>query len=392
VSDLDQNIDSGNKTDPGRKWMMWSILVLAVVCFIEGSAYLAARILLGYNLLIMPPEEEGYELYLESRDSDLGWPSPSWVGLGEFDVSGSRVVPAFPDASEESCIALFGDSFTWGDEVAAEFAYGNVLSQKLNCRVSNYGVGGYGTDQAVLRYVEKINDSAEVVVLGHFSENIIRNVNQLRDLTSGTQFGFKPRFVLNSDGEPKRIPLPLLSLDEYLALPERVETLLPYEYFVPNTYKGSAWFQFPYTIALGRSMAHYRLRGRLNQTPSYAPFYEKDHPSGALSVTTAVIALFVQEAKSRGQTPIVLLIPDSKDIQKLREGEPLPYDPLIKELKKLDIDPIDHSANMVASLSGRDICTLFVRCGSGSHYNEAGYALLADTLYKALSNRGLIPN
>ena len=40
-------------------------------------------------------------------------------GTGEYDASGSRIVPAFPDPAGDSCAALFGDSFTWGDEVHA---------------------------------------------------------------------------------------------------------------------------------------------------------------------------------------------------------------------------------------------------------------------------------
>ena len=189
--------------------------------------------MLREGLIVGPPDTSGYAKYLESRDPILGWPAPAFCGQGEFDLSGSRIVPAFLDPDAGSCMAIFGDSFTWGDEVSARESYGNVLSQLLNCRVSNYGVGSYGTDQAVIRYLDVIEDRAPVVVLGHFSDNIVRNVNQLRDFIAGGRFGVKPRFVVRS-GELELIPMPMLSEQEYQSVWFNSDELLPYEHFAPS--------------------------------------------------------------------------------------------------------------------------------------------------------------
>ena len=75
-----------------------------------------------------------------------------------------------------------------GVEVAAEDSYPNLLARELGCRVNNFGVGGYGTDQAFLRYRQLAEDSPRFVVLGHYSEDIVRNVNQLRDLNAVAAF------------------------------------------------------------------------------------------------------------------------------------------------------------------------------------------------------------
>jgi hypothetical protein len=45
--------------------------------------------------------------------------------------------------------------------------------------VSDYGVSGYGADQAYLRF-RRVPDEAPVVILGIFGEGVIRNVNQYR--------------------------------------------------------------------------------------------------------------------------------------------------------------------------------------------------------------------
>jgi hypothetical protein len=54
----------------------------------------------------------------------------------------------------------------YGDEVSNEQAWLNVLSDLPGCRVSNYGVIGYGPDQAYLRFISNEHDKAELIVLG----------------------------------------------------------------------------------------------------------------------------------------------------------------------------------------------------------------------------------
>jgi hypothetical protein len=98
--------------------------------------------------------------------------------LEHCDKIGSRYVPEFPDPDKyQACVSLYGDSFTWGDEVDDVHAWGNVLSKLLHCRVSNFGVGGYGTDQAYMRFHYNKNDKPKLVILGFYTENIQRNVS-----------------------------------------------------------------------------------------------------------------------------------------------------------------------------------------------------------------------
>jgi hypothetical protein len=75
------------------------------------------------------------------------------------------------------------------------------LAARLNCRVGNFGVGGYGTDQALLRFMHNPSDPSSVAVLGIFADNIQRNVNRVRYfLVGGDPLLIKPRFVLDDDG------------------------------------------------------------------------------------------------------------------------------------------------------------------------------------------------
>src|SRR6185312_6104743 len=110
----------------------------------------------------------------ENFDAKLGWIAPKLFR----ETNGARISPDNP--SSPACLSLYGDSFVFGVEVSNTAAWGNQLAKKLNCKVLNFGVGAYGTDQAYLRFMANSNDPSGVVVLGILSENIVRNVNQNR--------------------------------------------------------------------------------------------------------------------------------------------------------------------------------------------------------------------
>jgi hypothetical protein len=358
-------------------------VVLAVLLFIEVAAYMAAKVLLSVGLMAGKPDISGYAEYLEARDPVLGWPSPKAFGQGEFDASGSRIVPAFPDPDADTCVALFGDSFTWGDEVSAADAYGNVLAGKLGCRVANYGVGGYGTDQSVIRYAEVIETNAPIVVLGHFSDNILRNVNSLRDFLAGGRFGFKPQYTFGAEGL-ERQPLPLLKAEQYSRVAFDAPELLPFEYFAPGTAGGPGIMRFPYSFAVFGALSHYRLSAVLaGIRPTYRPFYDRNHPSGALMITAAVIRHAAAVARHRQQRFFLLLIPDVHDLKAMQSGRSASYQPLQALIGEQGIAVIDSGDYIVKTIAARDPCQIFLQCGS-SHFTPEGYSLLADAVHDRL--------
>jgi hypothetical protein len=86
---------------------------------------------------------------------------------------------------------------TYGYEVEDIDAWPSKLSEKLRCRVRNYGVVGYGTDQAYLRYQHQSSKYSKIVVLNHLSEDILRNINQFNNLLyPNAEFALKPRFII----------------------------------------------------------------------------------------------------------------------------------------------------------------------------------------------------
>ena len=69
----------------------------------------------------------------------------------------------------------FGNSMTHGDEVKDDEAWLHLLSEQLGCNVQNFGIGGYGLDQAALRY-EMGAPPGKFVILGLFIEMLRRDL------------------------------------------------------------------------------------------------------------------------------------------------------------------------------------------------------------------------
>ena len=319
---------------------LWHYLLLGIgaIGLVELLMFGAGTFLSTFGVLYKPQGTDGYQTYLTERDPVLGWPGPSTFGNGEWDASGSRVVPAFPGPDRApTCVSLFGDSFTEGVEVDPAEAYGNVLSELLGCRVGNYGVGGYGSDQAYLRYRDRISDGSSIVVLGHLSENIVRNVNQFRGFVSGARYTLKPRFVTGSAERLQLVPLPELTVAEFRSLDRRSDELVPYDFFRPGGGAGTRVLRFPYTMSVLAVFFDPRLRQRLRGMPAWPEYYQPEHPSGALRVTAEILQAFHRDALTRGQQPIVLLLPTLADFRALARTGSLPYAPLELELHRAGI-------------------------------------------------------
>ena len=80
----------------------------------------------------------------DNYSNELGWITP----IAERDKIGARLNN---DVYETTCIDMFGDSFTFSLDVSNNEAWPKKLSVLLDCRVYNYGVSAYGSDQILQR-------------------------------------------------------------------------------------------------------------------------------------------------------------------------------------------------------------------------------------------------
>jgi len=374
------------------RWWGSLAIILVVIASVELIAYLGTSILTHQNLIFSPLYiTESYENYQKRFLPTLGWPPPNYLEIKKdfYDSSGSRQTPAFPDPNRTPArISLYGDSYTeaWGINHAN--TWNNVLSLMLNCRVSNFGVAGYGTDQAYLRFLQNSQDPAEIVILGIFSENIKRNVNQIRNLIHSVDIcQTKPRFILDDQGKLSMVPIPPLTASEYYEIERNPGRFFHHEFFLPDGPSGRQLAKFPYLW--GMIKACYFLFKNHGRGDTYEDFFQPGHPSQGLKIMTAIIKEFCHSVQTRGKLPVIMIIPTHFDIQIYQNFQTWNYQPLLDRLAEDHVDYIDAGPTIIHHLNGDDPRTLYSP-NLFYHLTEDGNRLLAQILYDFLTIRKIL--
>ena len=381
-----------------RRLAMWLLLLVLLAAFIEGCSALTVWAIKNSTsrfLVWGPDVAQLPTIWAKSAgewDDEVGWPSPREATAPPRDRSGAKLNPDFLEPGH-ACASAYGDSFVWGDDVGLNDGWIEQLSRLVGCRVANYGVSGYGTDQALVRFRRLTSDEAPVAMLGIFPENIIRNVNQYRPF-----FGFaidphwlKGRFVLDGSGALTWIERPRIDLSGFIALNRDPTRIVPREYFLPDTRDGPVTARFPYTLSLARIAMMPRVWTRLTGRPSWAEFYEADHPSGAFRLTVAIAQAFAREARLRGRKPLIVMLPGASSFRAREKFGAFEYAPLVETLSARKIDVFDTGPALLAALGTRSPCEMYAfPAACSGHFGVAGGGMLAQVVAAELKRRGWI--
>lgn len=384
------------ETPRSRKALLMAVAIGISLVILELGFFLIS-LFLPESFDYAPPTREQFARYLEQaeerRDIPSGWlPNPDHI-----TPMGYRRSPAGAGLAEP-CLSLYGDSFTWSFRMADHEAWGDLLTASLGCRVDNYGVAGYGTDQAYLRFANNEQDEAPAVVLSVWSENIARNVNRDRSLMY-LNFSIKPRFVLDENGELALIPRPDLTMEDYERYVDEPEIFLEHEYFLPEaTPLSKRRLGFPYLIRLPYYFTYKRiylsLLALFSSPPSwYSELYEADHPSQALPIMIEVLTAFDRLAREQGRQPIVFLLPSVKDADHWRANGIWSYQPLLDALEERGVRTFNVGAEMTARMGDEDYCVYMCRnkAHRSGHYTVEGNQLLAEIAHDLLTAEGIGP-
>jgi hypothetical protein len=284
--------------------------------------------------------------------------------------------PRPPPPSGRVCAAAFGDSFTYGSEVADAEAWVQLLSVRLGCGIANYAVPGYGLDQAVLRQ-ERATTSGSMMILGIYVEMLRRSVAASWTFYAPQPprvYAVKPYFTL--DGENLRLhPIPD---------PLTRETLAAHhgdDYFI---HRVATPARFPYTLAVARAFYV-----RVFRTDDYRgdaeKYFDAGDPSGSGVLARRLIDRFARTAQQRGARPVVVMFSHPQRLM------------------------IDSSAELqfIAELGARgDLCVIDLRqvlraharpfggkmpMEPSGHYTAMGNRLIADAVAAGLGVCGIAP-
>ncbi len=288
---------------------------------------------------------EGYiankDIAVVIYDEWTGWAfRPNSVRQGgEFTINGAgfrsqREFAQSPPA-DTLRIAIFGDSFTAGDDVRDDEVWGYLLERALNedgirAEVLNFGVGAYGMGQAYLRWQRLGNSfSPDIVIFGLQPENLKRNVNVFRQLLhrSGPAFS-KPRFALIDD-ELQLLNVPTLPPEHLLNVFENFNDhpLAPYEFYYQSRFRAARWWAASRLL----SLVFEALRQAEDEPDIYSPGSE----GGELG--KAIIDAFAQDVHEAGSDFVVLHLPLQSHLIRYFSNLPRPrpvYDFLLEHSRQ----------------------------------------------------------
>lgn len=371
------------------------LLVLLIVV-VEGGAALICR--------MAPLQIVGLIWNPDLEQADKNWDALSSVAdneIGSYRVSGAKLNSEFPDGAQ-SCGSAYGDSYVGGADVANDEGWVEQLSHLLGCRVTNYAVGGYGTDQAYLRF-RQVQDTSPIALLGINPNNVMDNVNQYDGLLGSAlePTSLKGRFLFDSSDHLSWLPRPQLDRDGFVAMNRNPAKTLPHSYFLPDTPDGPITLSFPYTLTLARVALMTRLHNMLVRKAEWSSMYAADHPSGALRLMAAICQAFVELAKARGERPLIVMLPLAHSFREQANYGQFEYAPLVAVLRAKGIDVFDPGTAMIDNLAGRSACEYFGRAHPatawltspvpcGGHFSTAGNTTMAQLVAAELRRRGFV--
>jgi len=272
----------------------------------------------NHEILKRASTNDPYLVYDDLMGWTIGSNRRSADGLNFSSVEGirsPRSEMAFADLPVTYRIALIGDSFTFCLDVKYEESWGNQLERALGpeFQVLNFGVPGYGLDQAYLRYYRDVRPwDPDVVIFGVFPHDLERTMT-VYNLVSFPEWEYpfaKSRFVMNGErlailNVPPLTPEAIFSKSSIKDLP-----FIEYD----RGYNQADWQWRYYHHS-------HLLRFLISRYPLW-PVPSQDVSEVAMkSVNSELMRSFVRLATAEHSIPIVVYLPARKD---LRASSPHP--------------------------------------------------------------------
>ena len=384
------------RRQPGSKpkhFVFTLVFVFLMYLFIEGACYASLLLLDRFNRSYEPristlSEKRKIRLrnFLKNKKGEYTGQHPvlGWVTKMRDDREYEPFSP--PNIVR---ISAFGDSYTFGSDVTLTEAWTKQLSALASSiEVLNYGVGGYGLDQAYLRYLEVGTAyNPHIVFIGYMSENIARNVNVFRGFYSARYPNIytKPRFKV-VDGELVLLENPLSTLEDYARFLKNDREVLvqlgmnDYHY-QSNSSRGQ--FDFLPSVRFTKFITS-KVRKRLIH-----PIFERNGmyvtTSEAYEVTVKIFDAFYRKVLENGALPVIIILPDLGDRRRSRSGMSRRYTPLLGDFQSKGYRFIDVLSAFEPYQSRYTVAELVETSG---HFSALGNKLAAEYMFTQLEEWG----
>lgn len=323
-------------------------------------------------------------------DPDLGWSirpnSRSEHGMYSSNAMGVRVANVGRETSLKPAtgtfrIAIFGDSFTHGDDVPFENSWGALLETILNrngikAEVLNLGGLGYGMDQAFLRWKKHGKPlQPHLVLFGFQHSNVLRNMSIIRMLyspDSGIIFS-KPRFILLPGNALGLVNRPTATPEDILAIFSDFDNwpLKEHEFYYQNAdYRMSPLY--------ASRLAAFAISGLTNRFSSRQRDYEFFADSSiSRQLAERIIKAFQTDVLEAQARFVIIHIPTQKPLRDLLKEKSLEYQHLLDELVS-QYHVIDPALALLHQAKAHSFEDLFAP--ESHHYSAIGNRAVAETI------------
>jgi hypothetical protein len=283
-------------------------------------------------------------------------------------------------------IALFGDSYAYANEVSNEDAWPARLEAGWRAEVLNYGVGGYGVDQALLRFrQEGMALAPATVLLGFTTIMTPRTVSRYRRFQNARDGAwFKPRFVMDA-GALRMLPPPVANVadvDRLLATPAAVTAAgADDDYYVPGVFESTL-----YRWSRAYRILYYVGTWAARQRQSRHRIFNGDQLNSESTAFQILLRLFDEfdaDVRAAGADFVVLMLGSRDDVELFRREGYATYEPLRNALAARNLRVLEVTSALAASQ--RPVEDLVLRYG---HYSPVGNEIVAQAVAQEL---GLAP-
>ncbi len=391
-----------------RRVMFTAITVLVALGLIEGASAVVIALasprldepILRTSAIYREQSRQIRSLFFSDTarglvfDPELGWRyRPGWhdqmTSNNSAGLRGAREYTRVP-APGRLRVAAFGDSFVYGNETHWTDSWPALLEHAdSTLEVLNYGVGGYGLDQAFLRYLREGRSLTPSIVLICFTTDDLRRlVNVYRRFISVGELPlFKPRFDLTTAGQLRHVPSPVRSMEDYRQLlddPPRVRNAgTSDQWYEPLVYHNPA-YDLSATVRLGVSI-WIRVANRHLRHDRIFVDGEFNRHSAAFRLQLAVFQAFRDSVLAAGDQPLIVFLPDRESVSRRVQGGRAVYFPLTAELTARGIPFLDVSDGFANHQPEGSVGRWFM---PGGHYSREGNLVVAEWIAPLLRRAG----
>jgi hypothetical protein len=328
----------------------------------------------------------------EDLDANLGWKYRSGFARGRNQITAQGLRSgreyALQPPTDVIRIAAFGDSFVYGSEVGPNDAWARRIEvQNPHIEVLNYGVPGYGVDQALLRFrIEGRRLAPHFAIMGFAPDDLRRLVNVYRPFISTRERPLaKPRFLLRND-TLVLLPSPLpdtASYNHLLSDPRWIEQFGRFDqWYQPEVYENPL-YDWSATVRLAVTVWR----------QMYNRFFDDDRllngdtfnpASEAFRLQIALFDQFIREARAAHTEPMLVIFPDRESLVSIARGQPSIYAPLTEEMRRRGIEFLDLADVFPRPLDSARMDSWFASKG---HYSVEGNRIVAEAVTAAVLAR-----